>query len=113
MKKWLIEKLMALRQYFVRRSSKYETSENIKQELMEFLNWYREQRDAPKGIDWTWVGLRRTVNTYLEEKDICLHGDLRKLHGANTRNATAELCMAIGAAILGLCLAIMLICYFA
>ena len=89
-------------------NSKYETPQHIKQEFIDFLDWYREQ-DRHGSAEPRLSHSERMFRLYAQEKDIAFHGDLRKLHGANTRNATKELLLAVAAMLGGVALAIGLI----
>lgn len=91
---------------------KYETSPHIKKELVELLFWDRRKMFSLNATDDELRNkLENRVEEYLTEKDIALYGEMRKLHGANTRNATLELWVMIGAMVVGLGFSILL-CYF-
>lgn len=82
---------------------RYKTSPKIKEEFVDFLKWTTIKhsaniRDLIHGAanGRTDEEFSNMVDSYFEEKDIALTGDIRKLHGANTRNATKELLLSVG-----------------
>ncbi len=82
------------------KASKYKTTPQIEQEFVDFLKHYRKN-DA-----LTEEEIRAIVRDYFKEKDIALSGQIRKIHGANTRNATKELIWVILATVIGIILSI-------
>jgi hypothetical protein len=81
------------------KKSHYESDSSTIKEFVEYTKWYKEHN--PHGLD------EDIVKAYLKEKDIALT-DIRRLEGANTRNATAELWFAIGGGVGGILLGILL-----
>ena len=87
-------------------TSRYETSPAIRKEFSDILDWYRQgSGNLPLHKS------EELVKMYCSEKDISFHGDLRKLNGANTRNASFELLLAVGAALLGIAIATSIFIY--
>lgn len=90
-------KLITMKINFIRKwyntNNKYETREEIKQEFIDFLDWYeRSNYKQMYGKD----AYREAFDKYMEEKDIAFTGEIRKLLGANTRNTKKEVLFAIG-----------------
>lgn len=98
---------------------RYKTSPKIKEEFVDFLKWTTIKhsaniRDLIHGAanGRTDEEFSKMVDSYFEEKDIALTGDIRKLHGANTRNATKELLIVISMIFLSVILTTILIYFF-
>ena len=83
---------------------KYETPIWIRQEFVDFLKWSDYNKTDEE--------CNKMLDSYFEANDISLHGDIRKMHGTNSRNSTFELTCAICAAIAGCILAIVIVNYF-
>jgi hypothetical protein len=82
---------------------KYVTPLWIKQEFIDFLKW-----SDPTKTDEEY---NKMLDSYFEEKDISLHGDLRKMHGSNTRNYTTELSMLLCSISIAIILVILMAIY--
>ncbi len=82
--------------------TKYKTDPLIKEELANLLRWYNLKSDCNPA--YITMPADDIVDAYLVEKDIALQGELRRIHGANTRNAKTELifiaCVSISAIII-------------
>lgn len=85
--------------------SRYESPKHIKKEFIDFLNWYKNNYDKSSLCS---KDLSKIFDSYQKEKDFCFYGDLRKIHGANTRNSTKEVLFLFGA----LFVAIIIIYFF-
>lgn len=74
-------------------NNKYETREEIKQEFIDFLDWYDKSKyNQMYGKD----AYREAFDKYMEEKDIAFIGEIKKLSGTNTRNTKKEILLGIG-----------------
>ncbi len=80
--------------------NKYETPDYIKQELAHLLRWYKLKSDWDE--KYQKMLSEDLVDAYFVEKDIALYGELRRIHGANTRNAKKELIFIACASLAGI-----------
>ncbi len=73
--------------------TKYKTDPVIREELAHLLRWYK----LNSSCDHSYESMLSydLVDAYLAEKNIAFHGELRRIHGANTRNAKKELAFAV------------------
>lgn len=82
--------------------SRYKTDSHISKEFNEFTEWLRDNDDKSLSTD-------EMFRKYQYEKDIMFHGELRKLHGVNTRNPNKELLIVTSAALGGILIGCILI----
>jgi hypothetical protein len=94
---------------------RYKTDSRIKQEFVDFLKWSAiKHRDSIKNliVGSTEEEYNKMVDSYFEEKDIALTGDIRKMHGTNTRNATTDIVLALSMILLSVILMLIFIHFF-
>ena len=82
----------------MKESDRYKTNQKITKEFSDFLNWYKIKPELQS------LDSESIFKQYCEENDCMFHGELRKLLGANTRNATHELLLAFGAVLFAIIL---------
>lgn len=83
---------------------KYSTPPIIRQELIELLKW-----SNPGKTDDEYNNI---LDSYFESNDISYYGDLRKMHGTNTRNQTSEHILVFCMIILSVLFSTAIIKYF-
>lgn len=109
---------------------RYKTDSIIKQEFVDFLKWsttenipwnkpgfYYTDEEYDKMIesyfkDKTDEEYNKIVDSYFEDKDISLTGEIRKMHGTNTRNATTDIVLALSMILLSVILMLIFIHFF-
>jgi len=104
MKNYLLDKLEQFQKYVDSKGAKYKLSPTIRKEMIDFLKW-----NKPGLTDEEYSKL---IDSYFTEKDFMWQGDLRVMHGTNTRTSTFDVIMAIVPALLGIGLAIIVVHFF-
>lgn len=87
MKNYLLDKLEQFQKYVDSKGKKYTLSPTIRKEMIDFLKW-----NKPGLTDEEYSKL---IDSYFTEKDFMWQGDLRVMHGTNTRTSTFDVIMAL------------------